>query len=82
MVVTEADRDGILEYLDQRLNLASGVMPPLRSVRARRIELAAPAGVRLHVDDREWPDDRDPDEPIDLEVRCLPAAVRMRVPAG
>jgi diacylglycerol kinase (ATP) len=77
VLVTDADRDGILDYLDQRLNLASGVMPELRTARARDVRLRVPAGVGLHVDDREWPDDRKLDEPIDLEVRGLPGAVRM-----
>jgi diacylglycerol kinase family enzyme len=77
VLVTDADRDGILDYLDQRLNLASGVMPPLRTARARAVELTAPPGPRLQVDDREWPEGRDLDEPIELEVRCLPGAVRM-----
>jgi diacylglycerol kinase (ATP) len=81
VVVADADRDGILDYLDQRLNLASGVMPALRTARANRLHATAPAGTRLHVDDKEWPDGRDLDEPIDLEVRCLPGAVRMRGPA-
>jgi diacylglycerol kinase (ATP) len=76
-LVTDADRDGILDYLDQRLNLASGVMPPLRTERAREIRLRVPAGVRLHVDDREWPERRDPGEAVDLEVHSLPGAVRM-----
>ena len=80
-VVTEADRDGILAYLDERLALASGVMPPLRSVRARTVQLMAPAGARLHIDDREWPEVRELDEPIDLEVRCLPGAVSMLGPS-
>ncbi len=77
VLVSDADRDGILDYLDQRLNLASGVMPPLRTVRAREVRLQVPAGIGLHVDDREWPDVRDPDDPVDLDVRCLPGAVRM-----
>ena len=82
VVVTEADRGAILEYLEQRLTLASGVMPALRSIRARQVSLGVPAGVRLHVDDAEWPADRDPYQPMDLEVHCLSAAVRMRAAAG
>jgi diacylglycerol kinase (ATP) len=77
-LVAEADRDGILEYLDQRLHLASGVMPRLRSVRARGIRLQVPAGARLHVDDGEWPEGRDSHEPLELDVRCLPGAVSLR----
>ena len=78
VLVTDADRDGIADYLDQRLHLASGVMPPLQTVRARDVRLRVPAEVRLHVDDEEWPEGRDLAEPIDVEVRCLPGAVRMR----
>jgi diacylglycerol kinase (ATP) len=77
VLVTDADRDGILDYLDQRLNLASGVMPALRTARARVISLTVPPRCRVHVDDREWPDGRDLEDPLDFEVRCLPGAVRM-----
>jgi diacylglycerol kinase (ATP) len=82
VVMTADDRAGVLEYLEQRLTLASGEMPSLTSFRAGTIHVGVPAGVRLHVDDREWPGDRDPYQPLDLEVRCLPAEVRMRGPAG
>jgi diacylglycerol kinase (ATP) len=77
-LVTEADRDGILEYLDQRLHLASGLMPRLRSVRAREIRLEVPPGTRLHVDDGEWPDGRENHEPLEINVSCLPGAVSLR----
>ncbi len=77
VLVTDADRDGILEYLDQRLHLASGVMPPLKTERAARLSLEAPAGVRLHVDDKPWPDGAPLAGATSLTVRCLPGAVRM-----
>jgi diacylglycerol kinase (ATP) len=77
VLVTDADRAAIIDYLDQRLHLASGVMPPLRTVRARSIDATAPPGVRLHVDDKAWPGGRDLDEPLDLEIECLKGAVRM-----
>ena len=78
VLVTDADVPGILGYLDQRLHLASGEMPELRSVRARSVRLSVPAGVRVHVDDAAWPDERDPYDSIDLEVRTLPGAASMR----
>jgi diacylglycerol kinase (ATP) len=78
VLVTDADRGGILDYLDQRLNLASGVMPPLRSVRASAIQVQAPAGVRLHVDDSEWPESGPTKKPMEFEVTCLPGAVTLR----
>ena len=77
VLVTDADREGIGAYLEQRRTLASGVMPRLRSVRARAIRLAVPSGVRIHVDDAEWPGDRDLDQALELAVRCLPGAARM-----
>ena len=78
VLVTDADRSGILDYLDQRLNLASGVMPPLRTTRASATQVQAPAGVRLHVDDREWPESGPLEEPMAFEVRCIAGAVRLR----
>lgn len=78
VLVTDADRAAVLEYLDERLHLASGEMPPLRSVRAREVRLGVPGGIRLHVDDREWPASRDATQPLDIEVDCLPGAARMR----
>lgn len=79
VIVTDADRAAILDYLDQRLHLASGEMPPLRSVRARDVRLAIPAGIELHVDDRAWsPHGRDAGAPLNVEVACLPGAAKMR----
>ena len=77
-LVGEGDRDALLEYLDGRLRLASGQLPALRVEPARRIELVAPAGVRLHVDDRVWPSDRSLADPAPLSVRCLGGAVTLR----
>jgi diacylglycerol kinase family enzyme len=78
VLVTDADRAAILEYLEERLHLASGEMPPLRSVRAREIKLTVPAGIELHSDDREWrPEGRDAGHPLEVEVVCLAGAARM-----
>jgi len=76
--VREADRAAILEYLEQRLHLASGEMPSLETVRARRVQLVVPARAPLHVDDDEWLVDRDRAEVLELDVCCLPGAARMR----
>lgn len=75
VLIKKEDREPILDYLDRRLHLASGVMPQLRTVRADRFELVAPAGLRLHLDDRPWPDDEPLREPMDLDVRCRAGAV-------
>jgi diacylglycerol kinase (ATP) len=78
VLVRDSDRDAILEYLEGRLHLASGVMPPLRTVRAREVRLGVPAGIGFHVDDREWPESQGGAEPLDVDVDCLPAAARLR----
>jgi diacylglycerol kinase (ATP) len=78
VLVHDSDRPAILEYLEERLHLASGEMPPLRVVRAREIRLGVPAGIGFHVDDREWPESRVGAEALDVDVDCLPAAARMR----
>jgi len=77
VVVGKEDREPILTYLENRLNLASGSMPPLRTIRASQVQVVAPAGARLHVDDSAWPSDDAPADPIRLEVRCLPGAVAL-----
>ena len=55
VMVTEADREPILEYLERRLHLSSGEMPALRSESVTKVALEPPAGVRLHLDDEIWP---------------------------
>ena len=69
------DREALQAYLESRLHLASGTIPELRVVQARKIEITAPAGVRWHLDDKNWPKDAPPDEPAEVVVRCLPGAV-------
>lgn len=71
------DRGPMLDYLEKRLNLASGVMPALRTARTERLELVAPAGVRLHVDDRVWPTGEPLSDATRLEVRCRAGAATM-----
>jgi diacylglycerol kinase family enzyme len=77
VVVGENDREPMLAYLEKRLALASGAMPPLRTARATRVDLLAPAGVRLHVDDKLWPTNHPLAEPMRLEVQCHAAAVTL-----
>jgi diacylglycerol kinase family enzyme len=70
----EADREPLLAYLESRLHMASGELPDFPVRRARRTELDAPAGVRWHLDDRNWPSAEAPDKPASLTVTCLPGA--------
>ena len=78
VLVSEGDRGPIVDYLEGQHRLASGVMAPLRTVRASKVSLVAPAGVRFHVDDREWPADGALAEPMEVEVRCLAGAATLR----
>jgi diacylglycerol kinase (ATP) len=77
VLVRKEDREGILDYLDRRLHLASGVMPTLRTERSAGVQVVAPAGVRLHLDDKSWPDDAPLSEPMEMDVRCRTAAVSL-----
>jgi hypothetical protein len=54
--------------------MASGERPDYPVTRARRIELVAPAGVRLHLDDKNWPSAEALDEATSLTVSCLAGA--------
>ena len=75
VVIVEEDREPMLAYLENRLNLASGTMPPLRTVRASHVDVVAPAGVRLHLDDGAWPSGGPLADPMRLKLRCLRGAV-------
>ena len=52
------DRQPLLDYLEKRMHLASGQLPELRCVPAREIEIVAPAGMRWHLDDKNWPKEK------------------------
>lgn len=75
VMIGETDRELLLEYLDNRLRLASARMPELRTARARHIEIVSPAGVHWHVDDGNWPVAEPLASPAKLTVRCLAGAV-------
>jgi diacylglycerol kinase family enzyme len=77
VTIRAEDRQPILDYLDRRLHLASGVMPALRTERVDRIRIVAPAGVRLHVDDSPSPGDEVLREPMGLDVRCHASALTL-----
>jgi diacylglycerol kinase (ATP) len=82
VLVGVADRDSLLAYAGDRLSLASGRLPALRSIKARAVEVVAPAGVRLHVDDRNWPSARPLSEAMPLSIRCLGGAATFVGTAG
>jgi diacylglycerol kinase (ATP) len=67
-------RHALAVYLDARLRLASGTLPSFLVQPGTRIELRAPAGTRLRVDDELL---GDADGRVSLEVRCGAAAARI-----
>lgn len=74
VLIGKADREPLLAYLETRLHLASGQLPKLRVVPAKCVEIVAPAGVRWHLDDRNWPDAEPLSAPAPLTVSCCAAA--------
>jgi diacylglycerol kinase family enzyme len=75
VLLGKADRKPLLDYLESRLHLASGQLPEFGVARARKVEIVAPAGVRWHLDDKNWPSQDPPAQPTKLTVRCLAGAV-------
>lgn len=74
VLVGKADREPLLAYLEKRLHLASGPLPELRTVPARCVEIVAPARVRWHLDDKNWPDAEPLAKKASLTVSCCAAA--------
>ena len=74
VVLGKDDRKPLLDYLEKRMHLASGQLPKLRCVRARDIEIVAPASVRWHLDDKTWPKEKPPSGKTKLEIKCLAGA--------
>ncbi len=74
VLLGETDREPLLAYLENRMHQASGQLPELRGTRARQIEIVAPAGVRWHLDDQNWPSVEPPADAAMLTVRCLAGA--------
>jgi diacylglycerol kinase (ATP) len=76
VLLRAADREPLHSYLESRLHLASGRMPKLKTVRASEIEIGAPAGIRWHLDDHNWPSAEPVAEKSTLTVRCLAGALK------
>ncbi len=75
VLLGERERKPLLEYLEKRLHLASGKVPELRCVQARKVEITAPSRARWHLDDKAWPKDKEEvsGKPAKVTVTCLPA---------
>ena len=72
--IAEANRQALGDYLEMRLRFSGGALPELACLRAAAVRLVAPAGERLHLDDRAWPSTEPLGGPHAMEVRCLPGA--------
>jgi diacylglycerol kinase family enzyme len=75
VVLGARDRQPLLTYLESRMHLASGQLPPLRCRRAQKIKIEAPAGIRWHLDDKTWPEESPPARKAVLTINCLAGAV-------
>lgn len=86
VLVHPDDRSGLAEYVEQLMHAGSGAPvppPPLETRRCSRVELIAPAGDWLHVDDERWSQSdvhERTDRVIDVEVDG--AALDVLVPPG
>jgi diacylglycerol kinase (ATP) len=76
VLLREADREPLHDYLEKQLHLASGTLPRLTVTRAKEIEIVAPAKVRWHLDDKDWPSGEPFADSTPLTVRCLPGALK------
>jgi diacylglycerol kinase (ATP) len=74
VLLGKKDRQPLLDYLEKRMHLASGQLPELRCVRARKIEIVAPVDVRWHLDDKAWPKEKPDAGTARLKVNCVPGA--------
>ncbi|MDF2748202.1 MAG: diacylglycerol kinase [Propionibacteriaceae bacterium] len=77
VLIGEAERQSLIDYLDGRLQLSSGTAPETPRVTGRMIELEAPAGVRMHLDDRLWPKADSLKKPKRVDIRCLSGAATL-----
>jgi diacylglycerol kinase family enzyme len=81
VLIRESDREAVLAYVEERMHLASGVMPELTIMSAGKVRLGVPGGVRLHLDDGPWPTEGAIDGPMEIEIRILPGAAHVLSPA-
>jgi diacylglycerol kinase family enzyme len=80
VLVGEEDREPMLRYLRSRLETASAEMPPLTRMRVHEVELHAPPGMRVRLDDRCWPSDEPLEDGARIRARVLAGAARLVAP--
>jgi diacylglycerol kinase family enzyme len=74
VLLEKKDRDPLIAYLEERQHSASGSLPEFNVVQAREVEIVAPARVRWHLDDKNWPSAEPTGKEAKVKVRCLPSA--------
>jgi diacylglycerol kinase family enzyme len=74
VLLAKEHREPLVAYLEERQHMASASLPEFKVVRAREVAITAPAGVRWHLDDKNWPSADPPEEESRVTVRCLPGA--------
>jgi diacylglycerol kinase family enzyme len=69
------EREALQRYLAERLRLAGAAIPMLRVVRGREVQLIAPSGAKLHLDDEPWPNAEPLTSPAEITVALQPGAL-------
>ena len=77
VLLTEDDRKAVVAYLDDRLKLATGTLPPLTRLSVSEVELHPPPGVRMRLDDAGWPNLEPLETGARVRARILPGAARI-----
>ena len=76
VLLGKKDREPLIAYLEDRQHTASGSLPEFNVVQIREVEISAPASVRWHLDDKNWPSADRAGKEAKVKVRCLPSAAR------
>jgi diacylglycerol kinase family enzyme len=77
VLVGADDREKLQDYIEGRLNMAAAELPRLPVKRGGEIELEAPSGVHLHLDDGEWPKREALLENASLSIRVRSGMVKV-----
>jgi diacylglycerol kinase (ATP) len=78
VLVGPDDRASLVDYLSERLRELDPDPPPLDARRGERIVIGPPGDVRLHLDDRLWPEESEgrlPGEVVVTVTRSFPVLV-------
>jgi len=73
VLIRDEDRSNLVAYLSERMRELDPGLPGLRRSRGERVVLGPPEELRLHVDDRFWPAERDVGSDGTVVVTCGPS---------